>query len=313
MVKAKKSKQVFRCGTVAIVGRPNVGKSTLLNRILEEKVSIVSNVPQTTRFQIRGIYTDERGQIVFIDTPGMHLGKDKLNSFMYQASADTFDSVDCIIYLVDASRRIGEEEQIVAEKLKDAKVPIILGLNKVDLKDVDIAAYIAHWEKVKGMPVTEMKNFTMVALSAKDGSNIDKLIEIVFGYLPQSPALYPEDTISDLPQKILLADIIREKFFNVMKEELPHSIGVFVDDIQYKKNKTIYIHAVILVERESQKEIVIGKKGQMLKMIGMQSRLEIQDLLESKKVFLELYVKAEERWRDDITILKELGYDGMGG
>ena len=300
---------VIRCGTAAIVGRPNVGKSTLLNRILEEKVSIVSDVPQTTRFQIRGIYNDERGQIIFIDTPGMHLGKDKLNAFMCQASAGTFDAVDCIIYLTDASRHVGKEEKFVAEKLKDTKIPVILGFNKVDLKDVDIASYIAHWEEVKGMPVAEMKDFTLIALSAKDGSNIDKLIEIIFGYLPEGPALYPEDMISDTPQKILIADIIREKLFHIMREELPHAIGVVIDQLEHRKNKVLYIHGTILVERESQKEIVIGKKGQVLKTIGTQARVEIQELTESNKVFLELYVKAEERWRDDITILRELGYD----
>ena len=298
----------LRCGMVSIVGRPNVGKSTLLNAIVGEKIAIVSQVPQTTRNQIRGVYTEERGQIIFIDTPGLHKGRDKLDQFMNQSSAGTIDDVDCIIYLVDTSRRIGEEEGNIAYQLKNVKAPVILGLNKVDLKSTDIPAYISHWEEVKGEAVTEMKNFSMVSLSSKNEINIDKLIDVVFGFLPQGPMLYPEDTLTDTPQKMAISDIIREKFFLMMKDEIPHALGVVVEQMRPIKGKTLLIKALIYVEREHQKEIVIGKGGQVLKKVGTLARVELEDLLETK-IFLEFHVKVQKNWRDNIPLLQELGYD----
>ena len=300
----------FRCGFVSIVGRPNVGKSTLLNRILGEKVAIVSRVPQTTRNQIRGIYHDERGQIVFIDTPGYHLVKDKFDEFMNQTSLMTTEDTDCIIYLVDTSRKIGEEEKILSEKLKSLTVPLILGLNKIDLKGTYVPAYISLWEEAKKMPVTQMDFFTLLPLSAKEGIHIDKLLDILFEYMPEGPALYPSDTICDVPQKMALADLIREKFLILMRQEIPHSLCVVVEDMQPRKNKMMFIRALILVEQESQKEIVIGKKGWILKEVGSLARAELEELLETK-VFLELKVKTQKRWRDDITVLKELGYSNF--
>lgn len=301
----------LRCGMVAIVGRPNVGKSTLLNTILGEKVAIVSKVPQTTRNQIRGVFTDERGQIIFIDTPGVHLGKDRLDRFMHQASSGMLDDVDCIIYLVDTSRRIGEEEKSVVAKLKSVKVPIILGLNKVDVKDNSIPEYIAHWEEAKGMPVAEMDNFAMVALAGRVGKNVKELLDVVFGFLPEGPLLYPEDTLCDVPQKLAISDIIREKLFQHMKNEIPHAISVVIEEMRPIKGKTTLIKALIFVERETQKEIVIGKGGQSLKRIGSFARRELEDLLETK-VFLECFVKVKKNWRDDISLLQELGYEEMG-
>ena len=297
----------FRCGIVSIVGRPNVGKSTLLNKIVGEKVAIVSKVPQTTRNQIRGIYNDERGQIIFIDTPGLHIGRDKLDQMMNNSSTSTVDQVDCIIYLVDTSRRIGEEEEYVASQLKSVKAPVILALNKVDLKAPYLAEYISFWEKVKNQSVQEMKNFTMIALSGKNGINVEQLLEIIFQYLPSGQALYPTDIISDVPQKIVIADIIREKLFELMREEIPHSLGVSIEQMSPVKNKTLNIKALIFIERSSQKEIVIGKGGSVLKKVGILARKELEELLE-KKVFLELYVKIHERWRNDVFVLQELGY-----
>ena len=300
-------KTKFKSGMVSIVGRPNVGKSTLLNRLLGQKVAIVSKVPQTTRHQIRGIYNDKRGQIVFIDTPGFHRGKDKLDEFMNNASSATFDSVDCLIYLVDTTRRIGKEEEAIAQQLKDVKGPLILAFNKVDLKkDSEIPEYISFWEKVKGQPVTDMKKFSMIALSAQEGINIDKLIDLLFEYLPDGPALYPEDQLSDIPQKLVMAETIREKLFGLLREELPHSVGVVIEDIQTVK-KILRIKALIYVERESHKEIVIGKKGQMLKTVGTLARHELESMLKTK-IFLEIFVKVQENWRDDVGLLQEFGY-----
>lgn len=303
----KKEKKSFRSGMVSIVGRPNVGKSTLLNQILGEKVSIVSRIPQTTRHQIRGIHNDARGQIVFIDTPGLHLGKDKLDQFMNQSSASTVDDVDCVIYLVDTSRRIGEEEDRVARQLKSIKTPIILGFNKVDLKAPNLEIYIKHWEKIKGMPVTEMKDFQMIALSGEKKINIDKLLDIIFDVLPEGEALYPLDVLTDFPQRMAVADMIREKFLNIMREEVPHAIGVIIEKMEMTKKKILYISALILVERDTQKEIVIGKKGANMKIVGELARKEIEEML-SKKVFLEMLVRTEDNWRNNVEILQQQGY-----
>ncbi len=297
----------FRCGMVSIVGRPNVGKSTLLNKIVGEKVAIVSRIPQTTRNQIRGIYNDERGQIVFIDTPGLHLGKDKLDEWMNRLAYETTHSADCIIHLIDSKSAPGEEEEGIVKRLAGMNAPIILGLNKVDRGDKYIPDYIALWEKIKGKPIPEMKNFTLLPLSAKEGTHVEKLLNILFDYLPKGPALYPRDSVTDTPQKIVIADIIREKLFAIMRDEIPHSIAVIVEDMQPKKKKILHIRALILVERDSQKEIVIGKGGLVLKQVGTQARGELEELL-SKKIFLELYVKSKRNWRDNNALLEEMGY-----
>ncbi len=298
----------FRSGVVSIVGRPNVGKSTLLNRVLNEKVSIVSPIPQTTRNQIRGIYNDERGQIVFIDTPGLHIGKDRLDLYMNESSTSTFNEVDCIIYLVDTTRKIGEEEENIARKLASVRCPIIFGLNKVDIKSgKSIPDYISFWQDIKGLPVEQMESFTLLPLSGQEGVNINKLLDIVFEYLPEGEALYPADTISDVPQRIMVADLIREKLFLIMRQEIPHSIGVVIETIEPKRNKAVIIQALIYVERDSQKEIVIGKGGSVLKQIGTSARHELQELFDAK-IFLDLQVKVRKKWRDDISILEELGY-----
>ncbi len=292
---------------VAIVGRPNVGKSTLLNAILGQKVAIVTSTPQTTRNQIRGVLNDKRGQIVFIDTPGLHAGRDRLDKFMNQSSVGTFDTADCSIYLIDTSRRIGKEEQTMAKHLKNVKLPIILALNKVDLKGRYFDDYIKFWEEIKGQSVHELKNFSLIALSGKEGKNIDELINLVFDHLPEGEALYPQDMVSDVPQKLAIAEIIREKLWELVREEIPHSLGVVVEDIQKVKSKTLNIKALILLERESQKGIVIGKNGLLLKAAGTKARVELERLL-NNKVFLELYVKIDPHWRDDPSTLQELGY-----
>ena len=298
----------FRCGFVSIVGRPNVGKSTLLNRILEEKVSIVSKVPQTTRHLVRGVYNDQRGQIIFVDTPGLIPGKDKLDHLLIRASLGSLGEADCIIHLVDTSVPTGVEEHQVVTHLKGMKVPVILGLNKIDLKGKYVPQYISLWEEIKGKKIQQMDSLILLPLSGKKGLNIEKLIDQIYQYLPEGPPLYPRDTVCDLPQKIAIADIIREKFLGVLRDEIPHSIAVVVEEMEPRRKNVYYIRAEVLVERDSQKEIVIGKKGLVLKEVGILARKELEELLESK-VFLEIYVRCEKRWRDNRGFLQDLGYD----
>lgn len=304
----KKNNKETRCGTVSIVGRPNVGKSTLLNKIVGEKVAIVSRVPQTTRRKIRGVYNDERGQIIFIDTPGLHLGRDQLDKMMNQSAAGTVEDVDCIIYLVDTSKQVGEEEENIAQKFKDIKIPVILGLNKIDLRNRNVADYIALWERVKGTSVKRMKNFVLISLSAQKGINIDKLMDALFVYMPEGPALYPDDIVSDMPQRLAMADIVQEKLFKVLKKEVPHAVGVVIEEVRPMRKKTMNVKALIFVERDTQKEIVIGRRGEVLKKVGTLARKELEGLLEMK-VFLECHVKTKKRWRDDVSLLQEFGYD----
>ncbi|MCK5581272.1 MAG: GTPase Era [Candidatus Omnitrophica bacterium] len=303
----EKQDKDFHSGMVSIVGRPNVGKSTLLNLIVGEKVAIVSPIPQTTRNRVRGVYNDERSQIVFIDTPGLHMSKDKLDQFMNRSAYGTTRDADCIIHLVDANDPVGPEEEKIVKKLAALKVAVVLGLNKVDLKGEFIHEYIALWERVKGVAITEIENFTILPLSTKTGLHQDKLIGILFDYLPQGPALYPRDTVCDIPQKMVIADIIREKLLGVMRQEVPHSLAVIVEEMEPRQGKTIFIRALILVERASQKNIVIGKDGQILKKVGSMARIEIENLIENK-VFLDLYVKMKKKWRDDQALLMEMGY-----
>jgi len=297
----------FRSGMVAIVGRPNVGKSTLLNRILNKKITIVSPVPQTTRNQVRGIYNDQRGQIVFIDTPGLHFGRDNLDRFMNQSAYGVASDADCLVYLTDATVPVGKEEQSIAERLGGLKVPVILGLNKVDKGDRFIPAYIELWEKVKGKPLTGLKDCVLLPLSATGDIHIDKLIDILLDHLPPGPPLYPSDMHSDTPQKMAMADIVREKLFHTLRQEIPHALAVIIEDIQPGKKKLLHVRALILVEHLSQKKIVIGRDGAVLKKVGMEARHELEALL-GHKIFLEIFVKTKRNWRDDYSVLEEMGY-----
>jgi GTPase len=298
----------LKSGMVAIVGRPNVGKSTLINAIVGEKISIVSNVPQTTRNQIRGIHTDERGQIVFIDTPGIHAGKDKFDKYMNKASLGSIDGVDAVIHMVDASETTGLEEKHVISRLNKCGKPIIVGLNKIDItKGKYVPEYIKLWEETRGVPMTEIKDLILFPLSALKGTNVKKLVDLLFEQMPQGPLLYPEDTITDFPKRMAMADLIREKLFLLMREEIPHSIAVIIEGVQPKKGKVLHIRAAILVERESQKEIVIGKAGAILKQVGTEARKDLEDLVDGK-VFLELFVKSSSNWREDYSTLEDMGY-----
>lgn len=303
-----KEMPLLKCGMVAIIGRANVGKSTLLNSILQEKVSIVSDIPQTTRNQIRGIHTDHRGQIIFIDTPGIHLGGDKLDKYMNRASISSVDGVDVVLHMVDASEKTGVEERHVVNQLKNCGKPIIVGLNKVDVgKGKFIPEYIQLWEDVTGKPMSEMGNLVLFPLSALKGTNVTKLVDVLFDYLPKGPMLYPEDAITDLPKQMAMADLIREKLFRVMREEVPHSIAVIIESVRPKKGNVLHIRGLILVERDSQKEIVIGKNGGILKQAGTDARRDLEELV-GQKVFLELFVKTKNNWREDHSTLEEMGY-----
>ncbi len=297
----------LKCGFVSIVGRPNTGKSTLLNYLVGEKVAIVSPVPQTTRTAVRGIFTDKRGQIVFVDTPGWHAGRDGLDRFMNKSCQNSLEGVDAVVYVVDTSRTVGEEERQIARRLKSVKVPVVMALNKIDLKGDHIGQYIELWEEAKGRKIDEIENFVMIPVSGRAGTQTDKLLDVLFGFLPSGPFFYEEDIVSDMPQKQLVSDMIREKLFLLTREELPHSIAVVVEEMRPVKGKTTHIRAVIFVERDSQKEIIIGARGQMVKKVGTMARAELEALL-GNKVFLELHVKAQKNWRDDHGMLADMGY-----
>lgn len=296
------------CGIVAIIGRPNTGKSTLLNYILGEKLAIVSNVPQTTRNVIRGILTEKRGQVIFVDTPGIHKPKHRLGKYMNIAAIDVIKGADILLHMADSSEAPGEEEDMVVGELATVKAPVVLALNKIDLGGKFVDEYIRLWEEKKGKPVTELADSLIVLpMSSLKGTNIDKLLEILFSLLPEGHNLYPDDMLSDFPQKLAYADIIREKLLTRMRQEVPHSIAVLVEEITDRTQKLTYIKAAIYVERESQKGIVVGAKGGILKEVGSLARRELEELLK-KKVYLELNVKVKEDWKSDPLILKLLGY-----
>lgn len=295
------------CGIVAIVGRTNTGKSTLLNYILGKKVAIVSQIPQTTRNIIRGILTEKRGQIVFVDTPGIHKPKHRLGKYMNILAEDSAQGADLIMHLVDSSERVGEEEEMVVHYLTSAKAPVVLALNKVDLGGKFVPEYLKLWEEKKGKTLQELTDsFIAIPVSALKGTNIDRLLDVLFSHLPEGLELYPEDIVSDFPERLACADIIREKLFECMREELPYSIGVLVDEIAERSKKLTYIRADILVERDSQKAMVIGAQGKVMKNVGSLARKELEGVL-GRKVYLELKVKVRQGWRQDTEILRQMG------
>ncbi|MBI4949167.1 MAG: GTPase Era [Deltaproteobacteria bacterium] len=291
----------FRSGFVSIIGRPNAGKSTLLNSILGEKVSIVSPKPQTTRNVIRGIKNIEERQIVFLDTPGIHKGRGLLNEFMVKEALQSLRDVDAVIYLVEAGRISGDDRFII-EGLKKLNCPVILGINKMDTID-----------KREALPLidTFSKLFPfkdIVPISALKGDGVDILIQIVSGLLPEGPKYFPDDILTDQPERFVVAEIVREKVFRFTHEEVPYSTAVAVERFEEKKGGSLVsISATITIERDSQKPIVIGKKGVMLKKIGTAAREDIEKLL-GARVFLELFVRVQEEWTKKPGALKEFGY-----
>ena len=298
-----------KCGFVAILGRPYVGKSTLLNALLKEKISIVSSVPQTTRFRIRGILNLENAQIIFIDTPGLHLFKDDLALYLNNIAKKSVEDTDLILYLVDVTRSIGNEEMVIMNFLLNYNhLPMIMGLNKIDLGADFLNHYIERWEAFLKEKKAENPIKYYIPISAKVGKNLDKLIEAIVDLLPERDFLfYPEKEVTDFPLSFRISEIIREKLLLFLKEELPHSCAVIVEEMEEKEN-IVYIHASIFVNRTSQKKIIIGKGGSFIKKIGTEARKDLELLLK-RKVYLELYVKVIKDWQKRPRILKEIGYE----
>jgi len=301
--------QKKKCGFVAILGRPNVGKSTLLNALLKEKISIVSSVPQTTRFRIRGILNLENAQVIFIDTPGLHLFKDDLALYLNNIAKKSVEDTDLILYLVDVTRSIGNEEMMIMNFLLNYNhLPMIMGLNKIDLGTDFLNHYIERWEVLLKEKKKENPVKFYIPLSAKKGKNLDKLTEAIINLLPERDFLfYPEKETTDFPLSFRISEIIREKLLLFLKEELPHSCAVIVEEMEEKEN-IVYIYASILVNRTSQKKIIIGKGGSFIKKIGIEARKDLEILLK-RKVYLELYVKVVKDWQKRPRILKEIGYE----
>lgn len=296
--------QKSKSGFAAIIGRPNVGKSTLLNKMMGQKIAIMSDKPQTTRNKIRAVYTDDNGQIIFIDTPGIHKPKSKLGSYMINATLTTLQEVDLILYLIDVTKTFGPGEKFIIEQLSQVKrTPVYLILNKIDL---------IHPEQL--LPIIEqyrnLYNFSeYIPVSALKGNNLSTLFEQIFEKLPEGPNLYPADQVVDHPERFIVAELIREKILHLTREEIPHSIAVVVESMKQgdENPDVVLIQAVIYVERTSQKGIIIGKNGRMLKDIGKDSREDIEKLLASK-VFIELWVKVKEDWRNRDYLLRDFGY-----
>lgn len=290
----------YKSGFVALIGRPNVGKSTLMNCLIGQKIAITSNKPQTTRNRIQTVYTSEEGQIVFVDTPGIHKSKNKLGDYMVNVAEKSMSDVDVILWLVEPSDFIGAGERYIIEQLKKTKTPVFLVINKIDtVKKEQLLAYIDTYRK-------EMDFAEVIPVSALKADNTDELVKCIFKYLPYGPAFYDEDTITDQPMRQIVAELIREKALRLLEEEIPHGIAVSIESMKYRKH-IVDIEATIICERESHKGIVIGKSGTMLKKIGSQARPEIEDMIE-KQVNLQLWVKVKKDWRDSDYLLKNYGY-----
>lgn len=294
----------FKSGFVTIIGRPNVGKSTLMNQLIGQKIAITSNKPQTTRNRIQTVYTDmERGQVIFVDTPGIHKAKNKLGEYMVNAAEHTLGEVDVILWLVEPSNFIGAGEQHIIKQLEQVKTPVILVINKTDTVEKEkILTYIDTYRSV--YPFAEI-----IPASALRGRNLDTVMDMIFKYLPYGPQLYDEDTITDQPERAIVAEIIREKALHALDDEIPHGIAVYIDRMKERMGQEIMdIDATIVCERDSHKGIVIGKGGAMLKKIGSNARYEIERFLESK-VNLKLWVKVRKDWRDSDSQMKNFGYN----
>lgn len=295
---------MFKSGFVTIVGRPNVGKSTLMNYIMGEKLSIVSNKPQTTRNNIQTILTKDNYQIVFVDTPGIHKPKHKLGEFMVNSAKDSIKDVDLVLFLTNPDTEIGRGDKFIMETLKNSKAPIFLVLNKVDENTQDMVA------KSLEMYSKELNFKEIVPISALKGKNVDKLIELMVENLPKGPKYYPEDMIADVQERFVVAEIVREKALKTLRDEVPHGIAVDVITMKQSENGTYHIEVDIICEKDSHKGIIIGKNGQCLKKIGETSRYELERFLKTK-VNIKLWVKVRKEWRDNQNLLKELGYKKM--
>jgi len=293
--------ETYKSGFAALIGRPNVGKSTLMNCLIGQKIAITSQKPQTTRNRIQTVYTSDEGQIVFVDTPGIHKAKNKLGDYMVHVAEHSLREVDVILWLVEPTDYIGAGEQHIIEQLKKAKAPIILVINKIDtVKKEQLLGYIDTYRKALDFA-------EIVPVSALKKDNTDVLIAQIMKYLPYGPAFYDEDTITDQPTRQIVAELIREKVLRSVDEEIPHGVAVTIESMKYRK-KLVDINATIICEKDSHKGIIIGKGGAMLKKIGSMARPEIEELLE-QHVNLQLWVKVKKDWRDSDFLIKNFGYD----
>ena len=290
----------YKSGFVTLIGRPNVGKSTLMNYLIGQKIAITSNKPQTTRNRIQTVLTREEGQIVFVDTPGIHKAKNKLGEYMVNVAERTLNEVDVVLWLVEPTTFIGAGEKHIAEQLSKVKTPVILVINKVDMvKKEEVLTFIDAYRKIYDFA-------EIVPVSARSGENTDELIKVILKYLPYGPQFYDEDTITDQPERQIVAELIREKALHSLNDEIPHGIAVAIDKMSYGR-KLVNIDATIICERDSHKGIIIGKQGAMLKKIGSTARYEIERMLDLK-VNLQLWVKVKKDWRDSDFLIKNFGY-----
>lgn len=296
-------KENFKSGFVAIIGRPNVGKSTLMNHLIGQKIAITSKKPQTTRNKIQTVYTCEDGQIIFLDTPGIHKAKNKLGEYMVNVAEQTLKDVDVILWLVEPTTYIGAGEKHIAEQLQKTSLPVILVINKVDtVKKEDILQVIDNYRKLYDFA-------EIIPASALRGQNTKDIVNSLFKYMPYGPMFYDEDTVTDQPQRQIVAEIIREKALHALDEEIPHGIAVTIEKMRERKGQHIVdIEATIICERDSHKGIIIGKQGSMLKKIGRNARFEIEKMLE-ERVNLKIWVKVKKDWRDSDTLMKNFGYN----
>ncbi len=291
----------FKAGFATLIGRPNVGKSTLMNCLIGQKIAITSNKPQTTRNRIQTVYTSEEGQIVFLDTPGIHKAKNKLGNYMVNVAERTLSEVDVVLWLVEPTNYIGAGEQHIIEQLKKTKTPVILVINKIDtVKKDEILLFIDTYRK-------QMDFAEIVPVSALKGDGTEDLLSCIMKYLPYGQPFYDEDTVTDQPIRQIVAELIREKALRCLEEEIPHGIAVTIESMKFRK-QIVDIEATIICERDSHKGIIIGKQGQMLKKIGSKARPDIEDLVESQ-VNLKLWVKVKKDWRDSDYLLKNFGYN----
>ncbi|GIN89652.1 GTPase Era [Siminovitchia terrae] len=292
----------FKSGFISIIGRPNVGKSTFLNRVIGQKIAIMSDKPQTTRNKVQGVLTTDEAQMVFIDTPGIHKPKHKLGDFMIKLAINTFREVDLILFMINAEEGYGRGDEFIIEQLKNVQTPVFLVINKIDQVHPDQLLVLIEQYK-------EMYPFKeVIPISALEGNNVERLIQQIQEYLPEGPQYYPSDQVTDHPERFIVSELIREKALHLTREEVPHSIAVVIDQMKKEDNKElIHVMATIVVERDSQKGIVIGKQGKMLKEIGQRARKDIENLMGSK-VFLELWVKVQKDWRNKATHLRDFGF-----
>jgi GTP-binding protein Era len=298
----QKDNNNFKSGFISIIGRPNVGKSTFLNRVVGQKIAIMSDKPQTTRNKVQGVVTSENSQLIFIDTPGIHKPKHKLGDFMVKSARNTLKEVDVIMFMVNANEPIGGGDRFIIDLLQNTETPVFLVINKIDLVHPDdllttITSYTGEYDFAEIVP-----------LSALNGNNVERLMETLTNYLPEGPKYYPDDQVTDHPERFIISEFIREKVLHLTREEIPHSIAVVIEKIERDENRGLVdVAATIIVDRDSQKGIVIGKKGALLKEIGTKARHDIEMLLGSK-VYLELWVKVQKDWRNKPGQLREFGF-----